>query len=145
MPLHNKTGKRYSPKPMQMKYADKENEQIYGTVDKAMGNCHFTVNTINNETKTASLCGILKKRGKIRNGDIVLIEPLSEDTDKKYQIIFKYAPHQKKILEKEGHLKVVSDNVEEKVVENEMFAFEDDNTEQKDNVQNINESFIDGI
>ena len=77
MPLHNKTGKRYQPKPLALKYADLENEQVYGTIDKAMGNCHFTVNTLNGETKTASLCGILKKRGKIRTGEFVLIEPLS--------------------------------------------------------------------
>ena len=105
MPLNNKTGKRYQPKPLSMKYADSANEQVYGTIDKAMGNCHFTVNTINGETKTASLCGVLKKRGKVKSGDFILMEPLSEDTDKKYQIIFKYTPPQKKILEKEGHLK----------------------------------------
>ena len=147
MPLQSaKKQKRYQPKPMAIRYADTKNEQQYGTINKAMGNCHFTVDTVSGETKTASTCGVIKKRGKIRSGDFVLIEPLSEDIDKKYQIIFKYSPQQKKILEKEGHLKVIS-NVEEEnkeTVENDMFMFEGEEKEENNVVEDY-ESLIDGI
>jgi len=147
MPLNNKVGKRYLPKPMALRYAVSNNEEHYGTVNKALGNCHFQVDTINGESKNASLCGVIKKRGKIKSGDLVLIEPLSEDTDKKYQIIFKYTPQQKKILEKEGHLKsVILENEEQSNnMDDDMFAFEGEVQDEENTQVELDENFIDGI
>lgn len=153
MPLHNKTGKqgnkRYHRKQMAIQYADEGNEQIYGTVDKPLGNCSFLVNTNNGEQKNARLSGVMKKQGRVKKGDIVLIEPMSEDVNRMYQIIFRYTNDQVKILEREGHMKKI---VEEKDNEEEgddtmgdNICFEDEIEESTNQVEELDESFVDNI
>lgn len=110
MPLHNKTGKRYHRKKLPIQYADDSVEQVYGKIEQALGNCSFYVRTIEGEQKVASLSGVMKKQGRARAGDVVLIEPMSEDINRKYQIIFRYSPEYVKILEKEGLLTVIEES-----------------------------------
>ena len=55
----------------------------------------------------------MKKGGRIKTGDFVLIEPLTDLDTGKYQIIYRYTQKENKILEKEGHLKVVKEKEEE--------------------------------
>jgi len=149
---HNNT--RGQGKKLPIKYADKALSHEYGIISEALGNCHFKVNTINNETKIASLCGSIKRIGRVRSGDTVLIHPITENTDGKYQIIFKYTPEQKKILENEGHLiKIViptfndidSNNDDDN--NEDAFAFENDEDDKKNEktVEVINDNFIDDI
>ncbi len=83
--------------------------QLYGTVENSLGSCHFEVKTVCNQTKRASLSGKIKTCSRIRLGDFVLIEQLSENEQSKYQIVFKYTPAQKKILERDGKLGVLID------------------------------------
>lgn len=157
MPKHkkgNNNTRRMAPKKLPIEYADKDLAQEYGIIAEVLGNCHFKVNTINNEVKIASLCGSIKRNGKVRIGDIVLIEPLTENSNGKYQIIFKYTPDQKKILEQEGHLvKIVipdfnnidSDNDDD--TPDDAFAFENEEKEKQNEktVEVINDNFIDDI
>jgi initiation factor 1A len=159
MPKHkkgNNNTRRMAPKRLPIKYADKDLAQEYGVVTDALGNCHFKVNTNNNGSKIASLCGIIKRSGKIRIGDLVLMEPLTDnDSGKgKYQIIFKYTPDQKKILENEGHLTKIKIpdlnelNIDDDDEEDEpTFAFESDEKEVKleKTIEIINDNFIDDI
>lgn len=150
MPLHNKTGKRYHRKKLPIQYADGTLEQVYARIDKALGNCSFYVITFKEgEQKVASLSGITKKQGRAKTGDVVLIEPMSEDTNRKYQIIFKYSPDQVRILEKEGLLKAVEESKEE---ENELdelqdgeICFDGDEIEANTMVNEIDENFVDDI
>ncbi len=125
-------------------YADSSIGQLYGTVDKALGNCHFNITTLNEETKVASLSGTLKKCGRVKKPDLVLIEPLTENEDGKYKIIFKYTPKQKSNLEKEGRLKVIKEEVKDEQ-ENNGIVFEGDEKENQDQVLEINEDFVDFI
>ena len=106
MPKHkkgNNNTRRLAPKKLPIEYAENNVAQEYGYISEVLGNCHFKINTIKNEIKTASLSGTVKRNGKIKTGDLVLIEPMTQNTDGKYQVIFKYTPDQKKVLEKEGH------------------------------------------
>jgi initiation factor 1A len=150
MPLHNKTGKRYHRKKLPIKYADGSLEQVYARIDKALGNCSFYVITCKEgEQKVASLSGITKKQGRAKMGDVVLIEPMSEDTNRKYQIIFKYSHDQVRILEKEGFLTAVeeSKNVEndgDEILDGEI-CFDGDEIETNTIVNDIDENFIDDI
>ena len=84
---------------------DKFNQKI-AVVESALGECHFNVITVENESKRCSLKGTVKRCGRIRAGDTVLIEPLDEN---KYQIIFKYTVEQTKLLEKEGRIEKAFD------------------------------------
>ena len=155
MPKHkkgNNNTRRMAPKRLPIKYADKDIAQEYGAITDVLGNCSFKVNTISNESKIASLCGIIKRSGKVRIGDIVLLEPLTENLSGKYQIIFRYTTDQKKILENEGHLTKIKipDLTELNITDSEdnaeeAFAFEGDEEVKEKTVDISNNSFIDNI
>ncbi len=93
--------RRMAPKRLPIEYADNKYDQVYGTVDSVLGECHFNVMTINKEMKRCSLKGTIKRCGRIRVGDTVLIEPFSKV---EFQIVFRYTPDQRKVLEREGHI-----------------------------------------
>ncbi len=102
MPRQKKGGinnTRIKKKWIPIEYANSANGELYGEIEEALGSCHFKVKINNTITKVASLCGSVKKGGKVKTGDIVLIQPLTET---KFQIIFKYLPDHRKTLEKEG-------------------------------------------
>jgi initiation factor 1A len=98
----NNVTRRFAPKKLPIEYA--EPGQLYAVVETVHGNCHFTVITTTNDKKVASLTGAVKKNGRVKTQDLVLIEPIGENENGKYQIIFKYTPIQRKILEQEGKL-----------------------------------------
>jgi initiation factor 1A len=98
--------RRMAPKRLPIEYADKKFDQLYGVVESVLGECHFNVLTINKDIKRCSLKGTIKRCGRIRVGDTVLIEPFS-NTD--YKIIFRYTPDQRKTLEKEGCINAALD------------------------------------
>lgn len=149
MPLRNKpTKKKYSPKNTPIKYADPDNEQEYAKIEKTLGNCHFLLINIAGKERTASTCGTAKKGRRMQKGQLVLIEPLSEDLDKKWQIIFKYSPGHEKILTKEGHLRKIEEIQNESDDDNsdDNFQFEDEVThEQTENNGVIDFTDIDNI
>jgi initiation factor 1A len=112
MPRQKKGGinnTRIKKKWVPIEYASAKNGELYGEIEEALGSCHFKVKVNNTITKVASLCGSVKKGGKVKTGDIVLIQPLSES---KYQIIFKYLPDHRKTLEKEGLISTSTKPVE---------------------------------
>ncbi len=121
--------RRMAPKRLPIEYADSKFDQLYGVVDSVLGECHFNVLTINKDIKRCSLKGTIKRCGRIRVGDTVLIEPFS---DSDYRIIFRYTPDQRKTLEKEGHINASLD-VERALLpdmedsDGDGFEFADDN------------------
>lgn len=129
---------------LDMVYADKSLNQEYGYVDKVFGNCHFRVKNILGEERLASLCGLIKRKCRVMKDDLVLLEPTCDDSDAKYQIIFKYSPEQKKLLEREGKLKRV-DTHESSAFDDDGFVFEDEVQVQQTNTMNVDEFFVDGI
>lgn len=86
----------------------KEGQQ-YATVILSMGNCQFNVRTIKNEDKLASLCGKIKRAGRVIAGDYVLIEPISDVINSKFQIVFKYSQTHVKELTKTGAISLPVD------------------------------------
>ena len=148
MPLHNKTGKRYHRKKLPIQYADDYKEQVYGKIEKALGHCSFYVRTLEGEQKVASLSGVMKKQGRAKSGDVVLIEPMSEDTNRKYQIIFRYSPDQVKQLESEGLLNVVEESKPQEELDEDnptSFCFEGEEEEVNDTTNELGEEDIDAI
>ena len=131
MPRQKKGGinnTRIKKKWVPIEYANSNNGELYGEIEEALGSCHFKVKINNTITKVASLCGSVKKSGKVKTGDIVLIQPLSNS---KYQIIFKYLPDHRKTLEKEGLISIstkpaeTKQEVEESSDEEDNFEFGD--------------------
>ena len=119
-------------------YADSNLSQEYGYVNKTFGNCHFKVTNIHGEERVASLCGVIKKKCRVCVDDLVLMEPLSECEEGKFQIIFRYTKDQKRILEKEGQLKKVEVESDH---EDDLFNQE----KKQDETLDVNESFVDCI
>ena len=97
-PKKKKNNNTRNKRNFELTYADKNIGQEYGYVDKLFGNCHFKVISIGKEERVASLSGIMKKRCRVREQDLVLMEPMSDGESAKYQIIFRYTQDQKKIL-----------------------------------------------
>jgi initiation factor 1A len=122
--------RRMAPKRLPIEYADNKYDQLYGTVDSVLGECHFNVVTINKDIKRCSLKGTIKRCGRIRVGDTVLIEPFNGT---EYRIVFRYTPDQRKTLEKEGHINASLDAEKALLLDSnesedeDGFAFADDN------------------
>lgn len=142
-PKKKKNNNTRNKKTFDILYADNDVNQEYGYIEKILGNCHFRVKNIQGEEKTASLSGIMKKKCRVREHDLVLMEPLSDSIDTKYQIIFRYTQDQKKILDKEGKLKKVELEEPDKVDED--FVFGDDYINHHNNGEELDEWFIDEI
>jgi initiation factor 1A len=127
-------------------YTDDSIGQLYGTINKALGNCHFNVTSIKtDEVKCGSLSGNMKKGSRIRSGDLVLIEPLTESDTGKYQIVYKYTSKERKILEKEGCLKSVKEKEKEEESEDEAFCFEGQEEYDDNTAVELDSKFIDDI
>ena len=133
---------RHRAKKQEMIRADEKICQMYARITDLRGNRQFTVETLAGDKKTASIRGSLQ-RTRMRLTDLVLIEPLSDDLNGKWQIMFRYTQDQKSILEKEGVLKIV-DQEEETNEEPEAFVFESEIKNENDHLQ-VDTSFIDDI
>ena len=142
-PKKKKINNTRNKRTFDITYADRNIGQEYGYVEKLFGNCHFKVISIENEERVASLSGIMRKRCRVREQDLVLMEPMGDGESTKYQIIFRYTQDQKKILEKEGRLKKVE--TEKPEVEDSMFMFEGEQDKIKDETKEVDEWFIDEI
>jgi initiation factor 1A len=161
MPKHkkgNNNTRRMAPKKMPIEYADKSLFQEYAFIIEVLGNCHFKIKNIDGDDRIGSLCGTVKRNGKIKIGDLVLIEPLTDNLNSKFQVIFKYTPEQKKILENEGLLiKIVNPENENKeninpddantIAMAAAFAFESKakESQMEKEMEIINDLFVDGI
>lgn len=142
-PKKKKNNNTRNKRTFDITYADKDIGQEYGYVEKLFGNCHFRVISIENEERVASLSGIMKKRCRVREQDLVLMEPMGDGESTKYQIIFRYTQDQKKILEKEGRLKKVETEKPPEV--DSMFMFEGEQEKANDETKEVDEWFIDEI
>ena len=140
---HNNT--RHRGKPKEMIRADKSIEQKYAKITDLRGNRQFTAETIEGDKKHCSIRGALQ-RVKMRVGDLVLIEPLSDDLNGKYQIMFRYTTDQQSTLSKEGALNTVEQEEESDDEPEEAFVFESQLKENREtNTIDIGTNFIDGI
>lgn len=142
-PKKKKFNNTRNKKTFDIIYADKSIGQEYGYIEKLFGNCHFKVMSIENEERVASLTGIMKKKCRVRENDLVLMEPMSDGENSKYLIIFRYTQDQKKILQKEGKLQKVEIIEEDNNNNNLMFEGEEEIVQNE--TLDVNESFIDDI
>jgi initiation factor 1A len=150
MPKHKKgnNNRRYTPKHMPFQTSDEDLGQLYGTVSAVLGNCQFKVTSLTGDIKTASIAGKIKNNNiRIRMDDFVLIEPLGETFDSKYQIIFRYTPDQKKTLEREGQLNIidVQETVQNPVENSVQFEHEVINEDMLQQEEDMVNDLIDNI
>lgn len=102
--------------------------QVYGIIEKALGDRFFTVNCLDNMKRR---CRVRQKRMKVGDGDCVVVSLRNYD-DNNADIIYKYDASEVRQLQKEGILPgsdvigVFNDENKDAVVdEEEGFVFED--------------------
>jgi translation initiation factor 1A len=100
--------------------------QVYGIVEKALGDRFFTVNCLDNLPRR---CKVRQKRMKVIVGDCVIVS-LRDYDDSNADIIYKYEPYEVRQLQKDGILPDsevigVFNDEKETVAEDDTFVFED--------------------
>lgn len=81
----------------------RENGEEYGLVTKMLGNRRISVLCNDGKNRIASIPGKFKKKVWINMDDIVLLN-IREYQDDKADVIYKYAPHEVRILIKKNEL-----------------------------------------
>lgn len=79
----------------------KEDDQVYGLVEKMLGDMRCSVLCSDSTTKICHIRGKFKRRVWINPGDIVLVS-LREFEDEKADIIHKYSSEEADILKTQG-------------------------------------------
>ena len=107
MPKKVKARKNAKNKPNEEKRnlieADLDN-QVYGTIEKALGSRFFEVNCLDNKKRR---CKVRKKRMKVKVSDTVIIS-LREFDENNADIIYKYEDYEVRVLQKKG---IIPENV----------------------------------
>ena len=81
----------------------KEDGQEYAKITQCKGNCRFNVICCDGKSRSAILCGTMRKRKFVNQGDIVLVS-LRDFQDSICDIIDLYDQSQAKKLKKEKHI-----------------------------------------
>ena len=81
------------------------NKEVLGVVEQRVGGNRMLVECFDGKTRNCRVPGRLRRKLWIREGNIVLVQPLEFEEDKKGDVIFKYTPAQIQWLRKKGYLK----------------------------------------
>jgi len=88
----------------------KEN-QLLGVVLMLLGHGKFEVYATDGKTRICRIPGRVRRKLRIKEGDVVLIEPWEVSKDKKADILRVYTSTEVEWLKKEGFLKDLEDYV----------------------------------
>lgn len=95
--------------------------QVYGFIEKALGDRWFDVSCLDNKTRR---CRVRSRKIKIKLQDCVIVALRNFD-DKTGDIIHKYELHEIRLLQKDGILPMTDYANGEIKEEEEVFVFED--------------------
>jgi len=102
---NNKGGKKYkrnknvAQENKTTRLKDENDAQEYAQITKALGNCRFDVMCFDGKSRLATMCGKMRKRVFVNQGELVLVS-LREWQDSKCDIIEKYNPNDVQKLKK---------------------------------------------
>lgn len=146
MPKNVKKRKTNRPKKATtLQYADASLEQRYGRVTKELGCRQFSVELLDKQERVASLSKGVARRagGRLKVGDLVLVQPMSDDIYGKQEVVTIYSKQFEKQLQAEGKLAIIKEEEEKK--EDLGFIFEGDNTNNDERKFDENDIDIDDI
>jgi len=95
---NNKGGKKYkrnknvAQENKTTRLKDENESQEYAQITKALGNCRFDVMCFDGKSRLATMCGKMRKRVFVNQGELVLVS-LRDWQDSKCDIIEKYNPN----------------------------------------------------
>ena len=102
---NNKGGKKYkrnknvAQENKTTRLKDENDSQEYAQITKAFGNCRFDVMCFDGKSRLATMCGKMRKRVFVNQGELVLVS-LRDWQDSKCDIIEKYNPNDVQKLKK---------------------------------------------
>lgn len=79
--------------------------QLLGEVEQLLGDRRMSIRCVDGNTRICRIPGKIRKRIWISEGNIVLLEPWSVETNKRGDILWRYTQQQANWLERKGHLK----------------------------------------
>eukprot|EP01063_Lacrimia_lanifica_P038387 TRINITY_DN816_c0_g1_i1.p2 TRINITY_DN816_c0_g1~~TRINITY_DN816_c0_g1_i1.p2 ORF type:complete len:178 (+),score=110.43 TRINITY_DN816_c0_g1_i1:51-584(+) len=116
----------------------KEEGQEYGQVIKMLGNGRLEVYCFDGQRRLGVICGKMRKKSWVSNGDVVLVG-LRDFQDSKCDVILKYLPDEAKRLQKlkeiPDHIKAPGEEEGETGPKNDHIVFEagsDDDSDDSD-------------
>jgi len=80
--------------------------EVFGVVEQRLGGSRMSVRCLDGKKRICRIPGRLKRKLWVREGDILLIEPWKDSTEKG-DIIFKYNPNQVTWLKDKGFIKEI--------------------------------------
>lgn len=83
--------------------------QLLGEVEQLLGDRRMLIRCTDGHTRLCRIPGKIRRRIWIKEGNIVLIEPWSVQTDEKGDILWRYTLQQGDWLERKGYLEGISD------------------------------------
>ncbi|MFH0860436.1 MAG: translation initiation factor eIF-1A [Candidatus Altiarchaeota archaeon] len=79
--------------------------QLLGEVEQLLGDRRMLIKCIDGHTRLCRIPGKIRRRIWIKEGNIVLIEPWSVQTNERGDILWRYTHQQADWLQRKGHLK----------------------------------------
>lgn len=79
--------------------------QFLGEVEQLLGDRRMSVKCTDNNVRLCRIPGKVRRRIWIKEGDIVLVEPWTVQSNEKGDVLWCYNRHQAKWLESKGYLK----------------------------------------
>ncbi len=79
--------------------------QLLGEVEQLLGDRRMSVKCTDGNTRLCRIPGKIRRRIWIKEGNIVLIEPWSVQSNERGDILWRYTPQQANWLERKGFLK----------------------------------------
>lgn len=126
---NNKGGKKYkrnkniAQENKTTRLKDENESQEYAQITKALGNCRFEVMCFDGKSRLATMCGKMRKRVFVNQGEFVLVS-LRDWQDSKCDIIDKYNANDVQKLKK---MKCIPDFIKFEETSNIDEQMEDDN------------------
>ena len=83
--------------------------QVLGEVEQLLGDRRMLIRCTDKHNRICRIPGKIRRRIWIKEGDIVLVEPWSVQTNKKGDILWRYNHHQANWLERKGFLEGIEE------------------------------------
>lgn len=81
-----------------------EENQVFGVVRKLLGGCRMRVKCSDGKTRLCRIPGGLQREMWVKQGDLVIVEPMKLQEDERGEIMHRYTKTQAAWLKKEGYL-----------------------------------------
>jgi translation initiation factor 1A len=79
--------------------------QLLGEVEQLLGDRRMSVKCTDGHVRLCRIPGKVRRRIWIKEGDLLLVEPWTVQTNEKGDVLWRYTPQQAEWLERKGFLK----------------------------------------